>query len=55
MAKVISPNGVHTHLFLYLFSLRAKPFVAAAYESYSTNFSQTVRALDQMMRTLHVA
>jgi hypothetical protein len=55
MAKVTSPDRGRTHLFLYLFRLRGKPFVATAYEPYSTNFGQTVRALDRMMRTLHVA
>jgi hypothetical protein len=55
MGKVKTAHGARTHLFLYLFNVRGKPFVAGAYEPYSADFNQTVRVLDRMMRTLHVA
>ena len=55
MARELNGNGALTHTFLYLFDVRGKAFSAAAYEPYSTNFSQTVAALDSMMRTLRVS
>jgi hypothetical protein len=55
MATVTIAGGARTHLFLYLFNLRGKPFVAAAYQPYSANFDHTVQALDRLMRTLRVA
>jgi hypothetical protein len=54
MARVMTPGGARTRLFLYLFSVRGKAFVADAYEPDSSDFGETIRVLDRMMRSLHV-
>ena len=54
VAKVTPPGGGSTRLFLYLFSVRGKAFVADAYEPDSRDFGETMRVLDRMMRSLRV-
>jgi hypothetical protein len=53
-AIVRPAGGLRTHLFLYLFDLRGKAFVADAYQPYSADFAQTMHVLDRMMRTLRL-
>jgi hypothetical protein len=54
LAIVRPTSGARTKLFLYLLDLRGKAFVAEAYQPYSTDFAETMRVLDRMMRSLRV-
>jgi hypothetical protein len=54
LGKVTTAGSTTTRMFLYLFSVRGKAFVADAYQPYSRDFGETMRVLDQMMHSLHV-